>query len=681
VPATPPLSDIIPGIANASFPALPASLQSLDDLASSLSSLSSLKHAFDDSYERAFLSAQYFSHTVLHIKEKIAQYAEKKSEYVTKLRGYLSLKTNTKAEKLFEKDKKMKTRKVICEMMRFDLDMMIRTLNIQKELSVLRPLSALLSAHSVYHQKAAALLTPLEKKVRELTEYCNEHEREIKKIETDYRAKRRVWENAMGGPNRNVSMSGAALTAGLGMDGDSAPAPAASAALSGIRDLDPTFRAQQATKATEKSGILFVPVPDFIGVFATISGSKLQISRMDTFGVAEPGVAPPALLAASSGEGHNTGASSFHFPLSIDLLLCTVKENRDLKLRYVFSVISPSLPETLHLQADSQSECNDWMNVIQNAIGSALNAQKGGGNAAGSGASSAARSASPSGGSGNANYFTPDAAPVDKVEVLRRLRGISGNSNCADCDARDPEWMSLNLGILFCMECSGVHRSLGVHISKVRSATLDMLDGYLLRYFAAIGNANARSVWEAALLKNAGRGRPNAASNQQMREMWIRGKYELKSFLGAVEKNKKRLQELLFEAIQNDAVLDVYRLLAWGADANAASDAQEGRAPLHHAVLYGNVILVEALIQFGARLNEKELRGWTPLHYASYQNDPNLVELLLLRGGTALVAERDQDALTPLETVMQYNAPQDCATVRAILEQAEKVHASKGNRS
>lgn len=58
------------------------------------------------------------------------------------------------------------------------------------------------------------------------------------------------------------------------------------------------------------------------------------------------------------------------------------------------------------------------------------------------------------------------------------------NSACADCGEADPEWVSINHGSLICIECSGVHRSLGTHISKVRSITLDAIDVPILQVCA-----------------------------------------------------------------------------------------------------------------------------------------------------------------------------------------------------
>ena len=62
------------------------------------------------------------------------------------------------------------------------------------------------------------------------------------------------------------------------------------------------------------------------------------------------------------------------------------------------------------------------------------------------------------------DIYSKEVCSVSKI-----LRGIPGNGKCAECSAADPDWASLNLGILLCIECSGVHRNLGVHISKVHA--------------------------------------------------------------------------------------------------------------------------------------------------------------------------------------------------------------------
>lgn len=64
----------------------------------------------------------------------------------------------------------------------------------------------------------------------------------------------------------------------------------------------------------------------------------------------------------------------------------------------------------------------------------------------------------------------------------------------------DPTWASLNLGALICIECSGIHRNLGTHLSRVRSLDLDDWPGELTQVLAAIGNHMANSVWESRTL-------------------------------------------------------------------------------------------------------------------------------------------------------------------------------------
>jgi hypothetical protein len=62
------------------------------------------------------------------------------------------------------------------------------------------------------------------------------------------------------------------------------------------------------------------------------------------------------------------------------------------------------------------------------------------------------------------HHQTSMMKPDKPIDLLRK---VDGNNNCADCGAAEPDWASLNLGVLLCIECSGVHRNLGVHISKV----------------------------------------------------------------------------------------------------------------------------------------------------------------------------------------------------------------------
>ena len=57
--------------------------------------------------------------------------------------------------------------------------------------------------------------------------------------------------------------------------------------------------------------------------------------------------------------------------------------------------------------------------------------------------------------------------------TIKEISGRPGNKFCADCDMRGPTWASVNIGVLVCLNCSGIHRALGTHISFVQSTTLD----------------------------------------------------------------------------------------------------------------------------------------------------------------------------------------------------------------
>ncbi|XP_076017033.1 stromal membrane-associated protein 1-like isoform X2 [Genypterus blacodes] len=126
--------------------------------------------------------------------------------------------------------------------------------------------------------------------------------------------------------------------------------------------------------------------------------------------------------------------------------------------------------------------------------------------------------------------------------ILSKLLREQDNKYCADCEAKGPRWASWNLGVFMCIRCAGIHRNLGVHISRVKSVNLDQWTSDQIQSMVDMGNCKARQLYEAHLPENFRR-----PQTDQAVEVFIRDKYEKKKYLdmdalatATKEREKKR---------------------------------------------------------------------------------------------------------------------------------------------
>ncbi|XP_060889703.1 arf-GAP with coiled-coil, ANK repeat and PH domain-containing protein 2 isoform X2 [Labrus bergylta] len=225
-----------------------------------------------------------------------------------------------------------------------------------------------------------------------------------------------------------------------------------------------------------------------------------------------------------------------------DLRLCTVKHCEDIERRFCFEVVSPT--KSCMMQADSEKLRQAWIKAVQNSIATAFRDK-------GDEGEKLDRKSSTSTGSLDSGG-EPKERSLKGESALQKVLAIPGNTCCCDCGQPDPRWASINLGITLCIQCSGIHRSLGVHFSKVRSLTLDSWEPELLKLMCELGNGVINQIYEARR-EELGARKPQPGDPRHEVEAYIKAKYverrfvrrpsdeELRNKVVSLSKQEKRL--------------------------------------------------------------------------------------------------------------------------------------------
>ncbi|XP_064778379.1 arf-GAP with GTPase, ANK repeat and PH domain-containing protein 2-like isoform X2 [Oncorhynchus masou masou] len=227
--------------------------------------------------------------------------------------------------------------------------------------------------------------------------------------------------------------------------------------------------------------------------------------------------------------------------------------------------------------------------------------------------------------------------------AIQAIRNAKGNSFCVDCEAPNPTWASLNLGALICIECSGIHRNLGTHLSRVRSLDLDDWPRELTQVLTAIGNHLANSIWEC---HTQGRHKPTPNATREERESWIRAKYEQRLFVAPLpapsptSPGDTAMSVCLLSAVTERDLPRLLLLLAHSnkeqintALANGGTPSQpQPHTSLHAACQLGDVVMTQLLVWYGSDVKARDPQGRTAMTMARKTGSKECADILLQHG-------------------------------------------------
>ncbi|XP_034189542.2 arfGAP domain of ASAP isoform X2 [Osmia lignaria lignaria] len=319
-------------------------------------------------------------------------------------------------------------------------------------------------------------------------------------------------------------------------------------------------------------------------------------------------------------------------PTRVNLLTCQIKLVPDDKRG--FDLISYN--RTYHFQAEDEADQRAWMSVLVNCKERAL------------------LRAFDASGKAEAGSGNPSLVELQQA-VIRCVMRLPGNDQCCDCSSQnDATWLSTNFGIIVCIECSGIHRDLGVHISRIQSLTLDNVGTAQLLLARNMTNQAFNEVMEATLHHNH---KPTPTSTMEERYDFIRAKYVDKRYVMNTCADERDLLSDLEHAVNNRDLQQLLQVFAENVDLAAPLPTSDvGETALHLAILreMGNSLhIIDFLVQNMSTggIDRTTIDGETALHLCARHDRAEAMKLLLRAGADP--THRNKQDKTPLDIAQE----------------------------